>query len=372
MNGTTEASDVAHFATFWAAVAVMLGREIHMWSGTHVYPNEYIAFFGPSGDKKTTAQRRMTTCGLLDRDPSIQIIQSAGSTEGLAEMLIASSGRPHLFLWEEFASVLAIAKWSGSTLREFVVETYDCPSIWTREYRRQNRIEIECPTPTILTMTTPEWFWLHATPDDFFGGFSNRFVFLSGSKKDDIPDPADIDGTRIAAIKRSVSDRFDELMRSTRRRGHWTAEAQRLWRDFYGRSNQQRDGLLGAALKRTHAHVRKLALVYAFLEGSFPEITADQLSAAIGVNVYAMHCTKQLLDSRASTPASQERREMETRIMDLLRKHPAGMRLRKLQQRICHRAGDSESFQRVIRSLKETDQARITDDGRRMTICATD
>src|SRR6516165_9423224 len=66
MAGTTEASDVAHFATFWAAVAVMLGRDIHMWSGRHVYPNIYILLFGPSGDKKTTAQDRIEDCGLLD------------------------------------------------------------------------------------------------------------------------------------------------------------------------------------------------------------------------------------------------------------------------------------------------------------------
>jgi hypothetical protein len=365
MDRTTEASDVAHFATFWAAIAVMLGREIHMWSGDHVFPNEYIAFFGSSDDKKTTAQRRILSCNLLDRDPEIQIIQSAGSTEGLADRLTSSHGKPHLFLWEELSSVLSMAGWSGSTLREFLVETYDCPPAFRREYRKQ-KIEIETPTPTVLTATTPEWFWRHATPEDFFGGLANRVVFLTGQNKDAIPDPDEIDGVKIALIKQQLATRFGALAQNPRKRGYWTAQAQQRWWTFYRRFRKP-DGLLGAALKRTHAHVRKLALVYAFIEGTFPEVTDEQLQAAIAVNVYAAHCTKQLVDLRVPNAASQDRREMETKIMDYVRRNPT-VPLRRVQQRICQRAGDSESFARVIRSLNETDQIRISQDGKRKMV----
>lgn len=77
MYSTTEASDVAHFATFWAAMAVKLGREIDMWAGRPLYPNVYLGYFGLTGDRKTTAQRRIFHCNLLG-DAAIPIIQSAG------------------------------------------------------------------------------------------------------------------------------------------------------------------------------------------------------------------------------------------------------------------------------------------------------
>jgi hypothetical protein len=101
----------------------MLGRQIHMWSGRQIYANIFILLFGPSSDKKTTAQRRIEDCGLLDRDQSIPIIRSLGSTEGLADMLMSRPGKPYLFTWEEFSALQTIAGWAGSTLREFLIET---------------------------------------------------------------------------------------------------------------------------------------------------------------------------------------------------------------------------------------------------------
>ena len=59
MDGTTEACDAAHFATLWASVAVALGRNVSMFSGDTVYPNVYLSVFGPSGDKKTTAEQQI-------------------------------------------------------------------------------------------------------------------------------------------------------------------------------------------------------------------------------------------------------------------------------------------------------------------------
>ena len=83
MAGTTEASDVSHFATYWAGAAVTLGRSVFMFAGERIFPNVYLSIIGPTGDKKTTAQRRILNCGLLA--PSLRVIRNLGSTEGLAD-----------------------------------------------------------------------------------------------------------------------------------------------------------------------------------------------------------------------------------------------------------------------------------------------
>src|SRR5437773_9114103 len=82
MNGTTEASDVAHFATLWTAVAASLGRKVYCFSGDRVYPNVYICIFGSTGDKKTTAMRRLQYEKLLSAVPKLHQLGSVGSTEG--------------------------------------------------------------------------------------------------------------------------------------------------------------------------------------------------------------------------------------------------------------------------------------------------
>ena len=85
MNGTTEACDGAHFATLWAAVAAILGRDVEMHAGDVIYPNVYLAVFGETGDKKTTAERRISACNLFEHWPHVRLVRGVGSTEGLAD-----------------------------------------------------------------------------------------------------------------------------------------------------------------------------------------------------------------------------------------------------------------------------------------------
>src|SRR5437867_10548618 len=66
MDGSTEASDVVHFATLWAATAVAAGRRVSYYAGDCIYPNVFLNYYGPTGDKKTTAERRLFQCGLVN------------------------------------------------------------------------------------------------------------------------------------------------------------------------------------------------------------------------------------------------------------------------------------------------------------------
>jgi hypothetical protein len=367
MDNTTEASDVFHFATFWAVIATMLGREIHMWSGDTIYPNIYIGCYGDSGDKKTTAQRRVFSCQLLEDLPNIPIIQNAGSTEGFADRLMAAGGGPYLLMWEEFSTFLSVARWSGSTILQFLTETYDCPPDWKRDFRK-NKIELSCPTPTILTCTTPEWFWSYTKDGDFFGGFGNRFTFLSGPKKDPISDPVGVNGEKIHHIKAQLRGLTQALALKPIRRARWSVQAEQRWRKFYCKfEGQSRKGVLGAALKRTHVHVRKLSMVYAFLEDTFPEINDDQLQASIAVNMYAAQCVRNLIELQSQTPESDRRREMEVKILAYVQSH-RGTRLRSVQQHICRLKGDSEFFHRVVKSLEHTDQIELVPQGRGIAV----
>jgi len=352
MDGTTEASDVVHFMTCWTDAAVAMGRNTFMYTGSVLYPNVYLAAFGDSNDKKTTAQRRV-----YDVNPGIKIFRNVGSTEGLADALMSVTNGVYLFLWEEFASFLRMAKWSGSTLKEFLTETFDCPDVWERTYRK-NPIHLVSPTPSVLVATTPEWFWLHAQTEDFFGGFGNRFMFFHGAPKEPIPDPPRPPGKFLNAFR----TRLQEISSKPGREVQWNKEAKERWADFYTDSNKHAPkGLLGSATRRIHIYVRKLVMTYARLEDTVPKINLGQLEAAIAVVKYSTACTAKLLEMQS--PPGHSNRDLEQRCLAWLEKN-SGEKLRVMQQRMCRYTGDSEQFHRVIRSLLQVDRILIDQDRR--------
>jgi hypothetical protein len=352
MVGTTEASDVAHFGAFWAAAAVTLGRRAFMYAGERIFANVYLSVFGPTGDKKTTAQRRILNCGLLA--PSIRVIRNLGSTEGLADALKREDGADMvaLFFWEELTVLLARGRWTGSTILEFITETFDCPSEWGMKYRK-DPINLVAPTPTILAGTTCEWFWKNAQPDDFFGGLGNRFLYLTGPKKKPIPNPSEPGGAALQRVREALA-RLSELSPIEAR---FDTVANRLWERFYMSWEQrERTGLYAAAVKRVHVYIRKLAMTYAALEGTLPEIGIEQLKAAIAVGVYAAECARALVDAQNATLRPEG--ELEQKFLKWIEEHD-GAKKRYMQQTLSKITGGCETFNRVLLNLARAGHVEI-------------
>ncbi|MGA7234655.1 MAG: DnaB-like helicase N-terminal domain-containing protein [Bryobacteraceae bacterium] len=354
MLGTTEGSDVAHFCTIWATVAAILGRNVWMYAGDLVYPNVYINYFGPTGDKKTTCERRISACGLLEHSPDVRLIQAVASAEGLGRRMEGS--RASLFFWEEFSQFLGQAKWDGSTLLEFVTQCFDCPPVFDKP-NIKNPVHVVNPTPTILTASTPEWFWKRATPEDFLGGFGNRFAFFTGQKKPALPRPNIWDDDDIRRIK----DRLKEIAAKERCCADFTAGARKTWDAFYIQfEDAKRSSLLRASTKRAHVYVRKLAMTYAALEGTLPQVTKEQLYAAIAVINYSVACTEALLDLRVGQMSRDTTvSELGDRILKHIEKYP-GRRKRDVQQ-VLSKYGDAERFNRSLKSLEQADRIEVKD-----------
>jgi len=354
MAGTTEASDIAHFCAVWAAVAVTLGRRVSMYAGERIFANVFLSVFGPTGDKKTTAQRRILNCGLLA--PSIRVIQNLGSTEGLADALKREDGADMvaLFFWEELTVLFARGRWKGSTILEFITETFDCPPEWGIKYRK-DPITLVSPTPTILAGTTSEWFWKNAKPEDFYGGLGNRFMYLTGQKKKPIPNPSEPNGVALQRVRVALA-RLSELHPVEAR---FDAVARRLWERFYGSwEEEERTGLYAAAVKRVHVYIRKLAMTYAALEGTLPVIGIEQLKAAIAVGVYAAECAKALVNAQNATLRPEG--ELEQKFLKWIAKHE-GETKRRMQQTLSKVTGGCEMFNRIMQNLIRADQIEIRD-----------
>jgi hypothetical protein len=189
--------------------------------------------------------------------------------------------------------------------------------------------------------------------DDFFGGLGNRFLYLTGPKKKPIPNPSEPDGAALQRVHIALAT-LSELHPVEAR---FDSVARRLWEQFYVNWEQrERTGLYAAAVKRVHVYIRKLAMTYAALEGTLPEIGMEQLKAAIAVGVYAAECAKVLVDAQAAVLRPEG--ELEQKFMKWIAGHD-GAKKRQMQQTLSKLTGGCETFNRVLMNLLRADQIEI-------------
>lgn len=338
MRRSTEASDVFHFAALWARSAVALGRRVYFNYGMPLYPNAYLVCFGSTGDRKTTATRFATHLG-----GEFAIIRGGGSGEGIADDFSKATPAEGLLLYaEEFSQILRVGQWTAATLIPFLTQCFDCPDLFELKFRK-TPIAVDRPTPVLLAGTTPDWFWQDFRARDFQGGFGNRLFFLSGARKESIAIPE-------APVLEPVSTAVQGLERLDQCEARLEGKAAQRWREFYGAWNGNRsriDPLLVAATERIPPYVLKLAMVYAALEQTLPQIELDQLDAAILVAQYGERCAAELLALQHS--ATNPRKELERRILAFV--NSTLTTKRRIYRSLQRHYADAEAFNRAFDSL---------------------
>lgn len=362
MERATEASDAFHFAALWARCAVALARRVRVSYGMQLFPNAYLVCFGPTGDKKTTATRLAGEIG-----SGFKIIRGGGSGEGLAdEFSGAKPGQGFLLYAEEFSNILRPGRWDGATLIPFLTSSFDCPPRFEMKFRKAP-VALEQPTPSLLAGTTPDWFWQDFRARDFQGGFGNRLFFFAGPPKPAMPLPESPD---LEAISRAV----DALAAIQPCEAHLDARARALYSEFYCAWNAEesrRDPLLLAAAKRVPAYILKLAMLYAALEGTLPEITCDQIAASILVGNYGRECARELLSLQNA--GTNPRKELEGRILRYVVASRDGTpRKRDIYRALARHYKDAEEFDRALTSLIRAEELFTMSVGRGSTLVSTE
>lgn len=91
-------------------------------------------------------------------------------------------------------------------------------------------------------------------------------------------------------------------------------------------------------------------MLYASMEGTLPEITCDQLKAAILVGRYGEECVAELLSLQHA--GTNPRKELERRILTFLGTMPNRVSTkREIYRRLWRHYSDAEAFNRAFDSL---------------------
>jgi hypothetical protein len=340
--GKSEAAEAFHFGALWGVCAAALGRLVWFPYGMDLYPNVYLVCFGPSADKKTSAERVAVRQAEY---AGLRVIRGSGSGEGIADDLQQG---PALIFAEELSAIQRGASWQGATLAVVLTECFDCPPRFDRAFRKANRIRIEEPTLNLLSATTAEWFWRDIRDADLAGGLGSRLFYFDGTPQPDVPLPGRIDVD-------FVGDLLARLQLIPATEVTLDVQAEQLWDKFYRLASRRgQDSLEAAMAKRLRNYALKLGMIYSALEETLPVIKADQLGAAIQVAEYSAGSVKRLIDARhaGTNPA----KDLEQRILRAVKGAKGQTTKRYLQRSLSRYIPSAKAFNDAFEALRRSEQ----------------
>jgi hypothetical protein len=106
----------------------------------------------------------------------------------------------------------------------------------------------------------------------------NRFLLVAVKRSSLLPNPTPFEGSAFEKVCLELKEAITKSSSYTCMSR--SKEADELWKKVYEELARDRDGLVGALIARAEAHVLRLSMVYALLDGS-QVISVDHLHAAL-------------------------------------------------------------------------------------------
>jgi hypothetical protein len=199
----------------------------------------------------------------------------------------------------EFARVLRMTERSGNSVSATIRQAWDTGTLQT--LTKNSPLRATGAHISIMGHITIEEL-LHELPDiEAANGFANRIIWLAVKRSGLLPDPEPFHGSEVAKL----GSRLGFVMERAQRSGqlHRDDAANDLWHDIYGDLSAERPGLSGALLARAEAHVLRLSMLYALLDGS-PEIREVHLVAAVEFWAYAERSVEFIFGDATGNPVA--------------------------------------------------------------------
>jgi hypothetical protein len=244
----------------------------------------------------------------------------------------------------ELASVLERMSISGNSLSQVLRQAWDGGRLDTLVKR--DRVTATDAHISLVGHITAEELRRKLTDTEQANGFANRILWIYAKRSKSLPfggNLASVDWTpyvdRLSAVLSSQKDKvFD-----------FSPPARTMWAAVYEDLSAVPPGLLGAVIARGPAQVRRLAVIYALLDGK-SIVTADHLRAALALWRYAADSAALIFGSALGDPTADL-------ILARLREAPDGLRLKGIHDAL-GRHYAAEEIDRALQALAARDLVR--------------
>lgn len=262
----TEADPVALLAQLLVGAGALIGRGAYFQvEATRHHPGEFCVLVGDSAKARKGSSWDHVARILTGADPAFAGLVHTGLSTGEGLIWAARGEARRLLVVEpEFVTVLKATGRDLSTLSPVLRAAWDGRplAILTRT------APVRAPSAhiSLIGHITRAELAHHLDAIEAANGFLNRFVFLACRRQRLLPEgghPDPLAGT-------GLEQRLARHLGAARHAGqlHLDHRSRQLWHDIYAHlAAEATDGLVGALRARAEAHVLRLSMLYALLDG---------------------------------------------------------------------------------------------------------
>jgi hypothetical protein len=189
----------------------------------------------------------------------------------------------------------------------------------------------------------------HTTTVEIANGFLNRFIFAAVRRVRLLPEGGDPDPLKGTGLSRYLTS----VLAHTCTAGKVTLSpsARELWWQLYPQLTQPADGLLGQLTARAEAHIVRLTLLYALLDGQ-KTIAPEHLHAAVALWNYAQRSAAWALGQATGDPLAEH-------IHAALARAPDGLTRTQIRD-LCQRNLPADRVEQALHTLTAAGRAQQT------------
>lgn len=350
----TEADPAAILTQLLVCCGAMIGRDGYFQvEATRHHPNEFLVLVGDSAKARKGSSFDHVARLLAHADPAFTSRLSTGlsSGEGLIWTVRDPQGQDPgaidkrlLVIEPEFATVLKSTGRELSTLSPTLRSAWDGRplALLTRTApARATEAHI-----AIIGHITQTELRRHTTTVEIANGFLNRFVFAAVRRVRLLPEGGDPDPLKDTGLGRYLTT----VLTHARTAGKVTLSraARELWWQLYPQLTQPADGLLGQLTARAEAHVVRLALIHALLDGQ-KTIEPEHLHAAVALWNYSSRSAAWALGQATGDPLAEQ-------IYAALARSPGGLTRTQIRD-LCQRNLPADRVEQALQALAATGRA---------------
>ena len=319
----TEADPVAILAQLLVAAGTVVGRGAHvMVEATRHHPNEFVVLVGDSAKarKGSSLEHVARVMGRASTDFAARCSTGLSSGEGLIWALRDPDGsdpgaKDHrlLVIEPEFAVVLKATLRDVNTLSPVLRSAWDGRPLAL--LTRTAPARASTPHLSVIGHITAIELAHHVSGLEAANGLLNRFLFIACRRVRLLPEGGHPDPLAQTDLPSRLAAHL--VAAAGRGRMRFSDPARAAWWDAYRRLAEPADGVVGGLLARAEAHLLRLALLYALVDGS-ATIGLPHLDAALALWDYAAASVAWIFGDLTGDPLADT-------IHTALTSHPQGL-----------------------------------------------
>jgi hypothetical protein len=255
----------------------------------------------------------------------------------------------------EFVSALQVMRRPGNTLSPVVREAYD--SGYLVSPTKNSPAKATGAHVSIVAAITKEELLRTIEEVDADNGLLNRYLWSCSRRSKSLPEGGRMIEVVTSKEWQSLQGSFNRIIPTAPTVMARNEEAQDMWgrnsqpnRGAYAWLTRERFGLAGAVTARAHAHVLRLSLLYAVLDGA-REVRREHLDAALAVWEYCEATARYIFGDALGDPTADA-------ILKALRAAAAGLSRTQIRD-FFHRKKKEEEITRALLVLHQKGLARF-------------